>query len=207
MAKRISKPTYIWEAETELELQNLAVACQYDEVKRGNRTVRVLRIPAMKEDGNIYFDVGKRLRGWMKEQVKTIKPSALDYIQYGLYCQTLPTVGEMKIATKKDLIGDKQFPESQKINYELPDGLEYPFMDIIITDGGKSVYSQYYIMEKPMKLKAKISCFGRNITPESIEGLLQKLGRIKGLGDKHSTGIYGLFTLKHFKAKTELLNF
>lgn len=201
MSRRARIPEY-WEAEAELEVSNIAFTVPYDERREGSRTIRTFK-PTFIKDGNVMFDVGKKLRGWVKEQVRTVKPSAFEAVQYGFKAFSLPNAGEVPIAEAGELVGDDNFPEKFRSQYEVPNGFSYPFMETIILKDSKSIkstFSFYYLLPKTVKLKVNLFCFARNITPEVIEDLMQKLGGYTGLGDRHAHG-YGNFRLINFKCK------
>lgn len=153
------------------------------------------------------FDVGKKFRGWMKEQVRTVKPSAYEGIQYGFKSFSLPQPGEIPIATAKDIVGTDDFPEKFKNDYEVPDGMPYPYMETILvkeTKVTRSTFAFYYLLPKTVKAKIRIFCFARNITPEVVQDLMERLGPNTGLGDRHSQG-QGTFKLISFNSKATQL--
>lgn len=198
-----AKVNEYWEADVEVEISNLAFAVDYDERKVGARKIRAFKLGFVK-NGEVMFDVGKKIRGWIKEQARTIKPSAYEAIQYGFKSFTLPEQGEMAIAKAEDLVGTDDFPDKFKNDYEVPKGFPYPFMETIIIKEGKttrSTFAFYYLLPKSVKAKLRIFCFARNITPEVVEDLMQKIGPYAGLGDRHSQG-HGTFKLLSFQAKT-----
>lgn len=201
------KPSYFWEATTKLEISNIALSVGYREEKEGNRTIRVFT-PEWLEDGKILWNPSQRLKGWLKSQGGTIRASARELIAQGVKVHNVPFTPFVIIGESKDLVGWDSFAEKEL--YRPPDSLLYPKRDIIkIREGGKvsSRFSFWYLLPKPVELDLKISCFARNISPESIEDLMKKLGQIVGLGDRHSSGENGLFTVKAFKAESERLNF
>jgi hypothetical protein len=199
VSRRARIPEY-WEAEVELEISNVAFTIPYDERRVGSRAIRTFK-PRCIKDGKVLFDVGKKLRGWIKEQVRTVKPSAFEAVQYGFKAFSLPEAGEVPIADAKELIGDDDFPEKFRSEYEVPNGLPYPFMETIMIKDSKSIkstFSFYYVLPKAVRVKAKLFCFARNITPEVVKDLMDKLGGYTGLGDRHAHG-YGNFRVISFK--------
>jgi len=193
-------PSY-WLAEVELEVENIAFNCAYDERKVGNRTVRFFR-PEFILNGKVIWNPAKKLRGWLKEQVKTIKPSATEAVQYGIKTRGVPT-DIIEIADVSELEGDPNFPEKDKQDYITYNNMPYPYKEVIVVkDGGKvrSTFSFYYVLKKPIRCKVEIFCFARNISPESVKELLEKLGSYTGLGDKHNQD-FGHFKLISFEVK------
>jgi hypothetical protein len=190
-----------WLAEVELEIQNIAFNVSYDEQKIGNRTVRVFK-PDFIADGQVVWNPAKKLRGWLKEQVKILKPSAGEAVQYGIKTKGIPS-DVIPIGNVSELEGDSNFPEKDKQDYIAPNGLPYPYKEtIIVKEKGsiRSTFSFHYVLRKPIKCKVEIFCFARNISPESVKELIEQLGSYTGLGDKHSQG-YGHFKLINFTVK------
>lgn len=207
-----TKPTYVWEADVELEMQNLNLAVTYDEVKRGGRTIRMLKPHEwMGENGGVYFDPGHRLNGWLKQQALTIRPSLAQVLQYGVRCQTMPKAGLIQVASVKDISSNPNFSEKDKLEYYLSDNLKeigYPYKEVFsIKERGttRSVFTFHYVIEKPIEVKVKIRSFARNFMPESAEEMLKKLGSIMGIGDGYAQG-FGCFALKSFKHSIDELN-
>jgi hypothetical protein len=195
----------MWAAEVELEISRLALSVQYIEKGSGSRAKRVL-VPTdwLNEKGEIVFDIGKRLKGWLKEQVMTMKPTWRDKVQYGIVCKSQPNPGYVPIATLKDIEPSRNWGSFQhKDEYDL-NGLPEPNVETILTRDGRSVFSFHYVLNKPITCKATIYCFAGGITPESVEEWLKTLGKFKGLGDLHNTSAgYGTFEVKSFKLLEE----
>lgn len=187
-----------WRADTELEVKNIAFAVPVMETKKriGRRSVQSVD-PDWLREGQIYWDPGKRLRGWIKECFRTVYPSKINQVQYGVKCLTLPEPGEMIIGTKKDLVGDPKFPESEK-EYLVTNGLPYPFIEFIKTKDGSSIRAYRYLMSHPITVNVAIYGFARGLNPDIIEELMREIGGINGLGDCHNSGPYGLFEVKKF---------
>lgn len=206
---RAKIPEY-WEAVAELEIENIAFTVPYDETGKGSRKIRTFRPDFLDKDGKVMFDVGRKLRGWMKQTVGTIKPSAGDVIRYGFKAYSFPDGGGVPIANKGELIGasDDDFPESFKKDYNSPSGLPFPCREtIVVKEAGKtrSTFSFHYVLPKKVRVKVKMFCFGRNITADGVRDLMTKLGEFTGLGDMSSQG-YGHFKVLKFDeiAKGEL---
>lgn len=202
---------YVWNADVSLELRNLALAVQYDEEKRGGRTVRIFKPQEWLDNGSIMLDVGKRLRGWFVQQAKTVKPSLADALRYGLKCDSLPEPGSIEVAKQEDIVSNSDFSEKDKLEYYLGDELEkvgYPFKEVFsVTERGarRSVFAFNYIIDKPIKVEAKIYSFARGFMPDSAKEMLENLGVIMGIGDRYAQG-YGCFKLLDFKHEIKELN-
>ena len=190
-----------WKAEVELEIERLALSVQYVERGAGSKAKRVL-VPTdwLDEDGKIVFDVGKRLKGWLKEVVATMKPTWKDRIQYGVVCKSLPTPGYVPIATLKDVLPSRNWKSfAHQAAYDLS-GLPEPNVEMILTEKGTSVFAMHYVLSRPITGKCAIYGFAQGVTPEICEEWLNELGEVRGLGDKHSSSeSYGTFKLKEFK--------
>jgi len=203
----VARPAYFWEATTKLEVQDIALSASYREEKEGNRTIRVFE-PDWLQDENVMWNPAQRLKGWLKQQGGTIRSSARDLIAQGVKVHNIPQQAWLPIAESGELACWDKFSEPD--NYRCPNGLGYPFRDIIkIRDGGRisSRYNFYYLLPRPIVVGLKISCFARNISPEAVEDLMRKLGGIVGLGDRHSSGENGLFKVLEFQSSQERLNF
>jgi len=197
-----------WDAEVEVEIENLALAVQYVEAGRGSEQKRYL-VPTdwLAEDKEtIVFDVGKRLKGWLKEVVATMKPSMKDRVQYGIAVKSLPKVGHVPIAKLSDIRPSKTWHSfAKKDIYDL-NKLPEPDVEVILTqDKMKStIFALHYVLNKPVTAKAVIYCLGvSGLHPTSIQQWLEMLGSLKGLGDMHNAG-YGCFTVKSFKVIKEV---
>lgn len=194
---------YVWNADVEIELRDLCLSVTYDVEKRGSRSVRILKPTGWLKGDEIYIDFGKRLKGWFKQQAKTIRPSLAESLRYGLTCDTLPQFGPVAVAKRKEIIVNKDFPEQDKTEYELGSDLSnigYPFKEVFVTGEGaqrRSVFTFHYLIEKPIKAKIRIKNFSRGFMPESAKSMLTELGPIIGLGDGYSQG-HGCFKLISF---------
>jgi hypothetical protein len=189
----------MWAAEVELEIQRLALSVQYVERGVGSKAKRVLVPTDWLNGDNIMLDVGKRLKGWLKEQVMTMKTTWRDKIQHGVVCKSLPTAGYIPIAKLKDIEPSRNWSSFQhKDEYDL-NGLPEPNVEVIQTDRG-SVFSFHYVLDKPVTARAVIYCFASGITAQSVEEWLRTLGKVKGIGDLHNSSAgYGTFEVKSFK--------
>ena len=189
-----------WKAEVELEVFRPALSVQYIEKGAGSQKKRYLvSTDWLDTDGNIVWDVGKKVKGWLKEQVGTMKVSWKDRIQYGLVCKSLPEPGYVKIATLKDIAPARNWHTFSKAEgYDLNE-LPEPNVEVIQTDRG-SVFGLHYVLSNPITVKCIIYCFAYGVTPQVVEGWLRDLGEIKGLGDMHNSSAgYGCFNVKNFE--------
>jgi len=204
-------PRSVWHVETELEIERLALSVQYIEKGQGSKLRRCL-VPTdwLAEDKKtIVWNAGKRLKGWLKETVATMKPSWRDKIQYGVVCKSLPNAGYNPIATISDIAPSRTWQTFQrKDEYDL-NGLPEPEVEVIITERGQSIFAMHYVLAKPVKVGVTIYGFAQGIHWQTIKEWMQKLGEIRGLGDKHSSSEgYGTFkVLKFKKIKEEEISF
>lgn len=196
----------VWHAEVELEICRLALSVQYMERGLGSKKKRIL-IPTdwLDKDGQtIIFDLGKRLKGWLKAFIASSKKSMVDTVQHGVICKSLPQAGYIPIATLNDIQHSRtwhSFPHRGE--YDL-NGLPEPEVEPIQTKIGTMIFSMWYVLGKPIVAKAMIYSFAYGIRPEAVENWLRVVGEIKGLGDKHSSSeAYGCFTVKNFRLVNE----
>lgn len=195
-----------WRADVELEIERLALSVQYIEKGKGSSKKRFL-VPTdwLEKDGKtVVFDVGKRLKGWLKDVVATMKSTWKDRIQYGVVCKSLPQAGYVPIASLDDIAPSRNWDSFQhKVDYDL-NKLPKPNVEVIITERGTSIFALHYVLNKPVTVKASIYCFAYGIEPESVKTWLKEMGPIKGLGDMHSSSAgYGCFKVKSFKVVEE----
>lgn len=211
---RKATPQYFWEAEAKIKIlatPGLAFAVQTKERKEAIKGTKFYEFDFSEWiNGNekVVFDAGKRLRGWFKTTAKTVRPSLGDTLQYGLRVLTKPTIGKIEIADTKELAGMQNEPDVELAKgYRLPEksALPYPKKEAFVTGSGKdmrSVFSFSYNLPKEIELEVKIISFARNFTPEMAKWMLDKFGRVQGIGDRYSNG-FGLFELVSFESTTE----
>lgn len=194
----------MWHAEAELEIDRLALSVQYIEKGKGSKKKRYLVPTDWLDEDKIVFDAGKRLKGWLKEQVATMKSSWKDRIQYGVVCKSLPNAGYVPIAELKDIAPSRNWISFQhKDEYDF-NGLPEPNVEVVITDRGTSVFALHYVLNHPITVKVAIYSFAYGIRPENVEEWLTTLGKIKGLGDMHNSSAgYGCFEVKSFNIVEE----
>lgn len=194
------EPREVWKARAKLRIQGLALALQYVERGRGSKIKRhIAPTDWLAKDGEtILIDVGKKLKGWFKEQMKTLKPSMVPKLQYGLVCKSLPTSGFVPIAKLSNISKETNWDTfAEKESYELGD-LPKPNADFVVTPDGRNVTSCYYVLENPIEVEVVIQSFAAGVHPDAVKDWLESLGPIRGLGDKHSAG-FGTFELLEFK--------
>lgn len=186
----------VWHAETELEIERLALSVQYVERGRGSNIKRYLTpTDWLAEDREtIVWNSGKRLKGWLKAQVTTMKSSWKDRIQHGVICKSLPEVGYVPISKLEDILSSRNWSSFQhKDNYDLND-LPEPTVEVIITDQGRSIFGMHYVLGKPVNVKVAIYGFAYGVHWKIVEEWMKTLGEIRGLGDMHSSSEgYGTF--------------
>lgn len=198
-----AKKRYVWEAEVALELRNLALAVKSEKGKSGSRDIYILSPQDWCNNGKVIFDVGKRLRGWFVQQGTTAKKSLGEALRYGIKCDSLPQPGFVPVAKLTDITTSPSFSVDLD-KYHLDDTLKKlgnPFIEAFsVREGTKirPVFSFHYTIDKPIQVKAKIRSFASNFMPESAREMLENLGQIVGLGDRHSQG-FGCFELKKFE--------
>jgi hypothetical protein len=124
-------------------------------------------------DGDmVIFNLGQRVRGMLKEIMKTESPTLAEQIKYSLTVEPANV-----ILCKKD---------------ELSMTTDY------ITDKKDSCIKRViYNVCPPKKLTFTISCLEKTgrLTPEILTHALIKAGKYCGIGDSHSDGVHGRFRL------------
>jgi hypothetical protein len=202
MPSRKAEPRTVWEADVTLSVEKIALAAQYVESGKGSQTKRNLVATDWLDHDKktIIFDTGKRLKGWFKEQALTLGgQTKRDLLSYGVICKSLPKSGFAPIANISEIAKSRTWESfSHKDDYVLGT-LPAPEVEVIITEHG-SIFSLYYVLEKPIDLQARIFSFARGLGPDLVKDWLQKLGEAKGLSDKHNSSAgYGTFILKEWK--------
>ena len=200
----------MWCAEVDLVIHRIALSAQYIEKGKGSTIKRFLVATDWLDTDKrtVMFDVGKRLKGWLKEQVMTMKPSLRDRIQYGVICKSLPETGFNPIATIDDFMPSRNWESFKGYDQYDLNGLPAPNVECIQTQKGMSIFAMHYVIKKDVEVKARIYCFAQ-IPVSAMESWLKTLGQVKGLGDKHNSSEgYGCFDVKDFHQVSELeLNF
>jgi hypothetical protein len=207
---RKAEPTQYWEVEAELEVFTpLGFSVMIDEYKEKTKKIKEVRVDnfVMEVDGKqmVCFDTGKRLKGWIRQTLATVKGKAsviTDRSQHGLWCKSQPDVGFVPIAELSELKGMTR-PDNVTRDLTLPEGLEvYPHHEYGLADGGKRSFTAFfYTLPPPRKLNASITSFVKGIDPDFIQDLCNTIGQHAGLGDRHSQAGMGLFKLLNWDMK------
>lgn len=135
------------------------------------QTISPIAMTSPKFDGeNVYFNLGQRIRGMLKEIAKTISGTLSEKVKYSIYVEPL----EMIIAKKPELNLTTEY---------------------IPTSRGGSSKREMYEVPSGKTLKFTVRCVGKKLTPELVEDLLRQGGMFCGLGDSHSDGYHGRFNL------------
>lgn len=201
----VASPVFFWEADVVIETKNLAFSPQTTDEGRGALAKRVFTA-AWLMDGKIWFNPSKRLSGWLKLQLPLARSTYAHQIG-AVKVFPADNDGEfIPIANVSELIGGTT---SLDRNYQLPDGLPIPFWTYIQVPqergaGTRTAPTYWYELNKLIKHKVRILSFARGISPEIVREALDKLGRVTGIGDKHSIG-KGRFRLVEFQSKQEKL--
>ncbi len=189
-----------WTVIAELEITRPALSVQYvDKGTRSQKKRHFCPTDWLVNDTDIVWNVGKKMKGWIKEQVTTMKKSMADSVQYGIVCKSLPKAGYVKIAELSDIAPSRNWASfNNKDEYVLGD-LPEPNVELVQTKTG-SAFTFHYVIGTPVLVKTKIHGFAHNITPEALKNWMENLGEIKGLGDRHNSSEgYGTFTLKSYE--------
>lgn len=200
-----ASPVYFWEAEVEIETEQLAFSPQTATEGRGALAKRIFTADWL-HDGVVWFSPSKRLSGWLKAQLPLARST---YANQMAAVKVFPADGEdeyVPIASVGDLVGGNN---PLPMSHQLPEGLLCPFWTYINVPqekgtGTRVAPTYWYELHKPVKHHVRIMSFARGISPEIVKEALDKLGKATGIGDKHSVG-KGRFKLLKFKAKQEKL--
>jgi hypothetical protein len=189
----------MWQNDITLTVEDLTFAAQYEEGK--GSAPRVLRDTGwLDEDGEtLLLDVGKRLKGWMKEQARTLGgETKSDSVRMGLSIQSLPTPGLVRLpATVADFRPSRSWDRFQKRDQYKLNGFPAPEVEVISAIDGSPRFALSYTLAKPVEVSARIFCFVPSLDWERVENWLAILGQVKGLGDRHNdSAAYGRFVIK-----------
>lgn len=198
-------PVYFWEADVEIETEDLAFSPQTQNEGRGALAKRIFIADWLK-DGKVWFNPSKRLGGWLKAQLSLVRST---YANQMTAVKVFPIDGAseyMPIADVEELIGGSN---PLPFTYQLPKGLPIPFWVYINVPQERGVGTRvaptyWYELKKSVKHQVRIVSFARGISFEIVREALDKLGKAIGIGDKHSVG-KGRFRLLKFEAKQEKL--
>jgi hypothetical protein len=205
----VAKPVYFWEADCQLEIKHIAFSLQTEDAKRGNLKVRIFHGDWIK-DGQVMWNPAARLKGWLKAQAGVLRPSYVEQVAGGIKVYPADGVYDFIPIAKLNELAGSDTPPAPDGEYELPEGCPFPNKRFIIVKaergGSRSTTTYWVTLPKSVDVKLKIVSFARSLSPESVKELMEKLGSKVGLGDKYSSGQYGLFELKSFEVKQERLN-
>lgn len=199
--------SHYWKAIVEIEASNIAFSTVVGIHRKGMRIdyTEVAKEQSWLRGWDIVFDVGKRLKGWIKEQAKTMKPSLADKLRYSLSGNSIDgdktVFGFIKIAKLDELVG--LLVSDGQEECKKPDKFKfYPYRNVFVGENKKYVNSYYYLLPKPVKLKAELFCWTKDFTHADCKSMLEIFGTGMGIGDQHSQG-YGKFKLIDFKVTQE----
>lgn len=102
---------HYWKALVEIEANNIAFATAITVHRKGMRieSLEVANHQSWLNGSDVLFDAGKRLKGWIKEQAKTMKPSLADKLRYSLSGNSVDgdktVFGHIVVGTLEDLVG------------------------------------------------------------------------------------------------------
>ena len=120
-------------------------------------------------EGNLLFNLGARMRGVLKEILKTVRPSMAEKAKHSIYVEPL----EIALAHKSELRQIADFIPTK-------------------TGSGKR---EFYEVSKGKRLNFTVRCIGSQYTPELIEDMIIQGGTFCGIGDSHSDGFHGRYVL------------
>lgn len=191
---RKSAPVYRWEADVSFEIQNIRLATQIVERKKGNKTIKTVDCP-WAVDGHIHWDAAKRLKGALVAAVGVLKPKGwADVVKLGLWVRN--TDPDM-ISPIQELKGADEPPE----DLVLPEDFEnYPYREFVVTKTKDTRATFHYLLEGPVERKVRLVCCAKNFPPSVAKEVMEKFPLF--LSDAHSLG-YGEFRLLDFKVISE----
>jgi len=199
--------SHYWKALVEIEASNIAFSTAIVVHRKGMRidSIEVATHQSWLKDNNILFDSGKRMKGWIKEQIKTMKPSLADKLRYSLSGNSIDgkntIFGHVPIATLDDIEGLQEFEGD--VECKKPDTFKmYPFKNTFVGENKQYVNNYYYLLPKNVHLKAEIFCWTKDFSHKDGKAILETFGSGMGIGDMHSQG-FGKFKLLNFNVIQE----
>jgi hypothetical protein len=199
--------SHYWKASVEIEASNIAFATAVIVHRKGMRidSIEIAEHQSWLKDSNILFDSGKRIKGWIKEQVKTMKPSLADKLRYSLSGNSINDnniiFGHVPIGTLDDIGGLQEFESD--VECKKPDKFEtYPFKNTFVGENKQYVNNYYYTLPKQAHLKSEIFCWTKDFSHKDCKTILETFGSGMGIGDMHSQG-FGKFKLLNFNVIQE----
>lgn len=199
--------SHYWKALVEIEASNIAFSTAIVVHRKGMRidSIEVAEHQSWLRDSNILFDSGKRLKGWVKEQIKTMKPSLADKLRYSLSGNSVDSnntiFGYVPVAALDDVEGLEEFEGD--VECKKPDNFKkFPFKNTFVGENKQYVNNYYYTLPKKVHLKAELFCWTKDFSHKDCKAILETFGSGMGIGDMHSQG-YGKFTLLNFNVTQE----
>ncbi len=200
--------SHYWKAFVEIEASNIAFSTATIVHRKGMRidSIEVASHQSWLDDNNILFDSGKRMKGWVKEQIKTMKPSLADKLRYSLSGNSIEgnnllVFGRVPISTLDELEGLAEFEGD--VECKKPDKFKkYPFKNTFVGENKQYVNNYYYLLPKEVHLKAELFCWTKDFSHKDCKAILETFGSGMGVGDMHSQG-FGKFKLLNFNVIQE----
>jgi len=195
--------SHYWKANVKVKAKNIAFTATQKIHRKGMRIdkIEIVKEQSWLNENNIIFDVGKRIKGWTKEQARTMKPSLADKLRYSFSGNSIPTYGYIPISTVDRLSGlsepiaDIEFTKSDILPV-------YPFKNVFVGENGNYVNQYYYTVPDELELQCEVFCWTKDFAPTDCKAMLDTFGTGMGLGDLHSQG-FGKFTLSSFEITEE----
>ena len=126
--------------------------------------------PQFNPNGEVLLNIGQRIRGVVKSSAQTISHSLSDACKYSLYVEPLDHV----IGTKAELkLVQKYVPDSS----------------------GRSMKREFYELAPPREIEFTVRSIHPQLTAEIVENLLRQGGMFCGIGDSHTDGFHGRYSL------------
>jgi hypothetical protein len=207
-----------WEATIKIRVHKIAFSTPYDqEVYRGPRTFNPEWLKEVEDDAGrkiykVFWNPGKRLKGWIVEQSATLYGTRSDKstrMKSGLFVKTIGYEEEVPIANAVDLIGDTRFRPDEKgiiecegakyILGKLPVFPKHEFVKVRLSSKKTESKASFWVeLLNPIDVELRVTCWAKGINPADIKKMLEEIGPNIGLGDKHALGQNGLFDLIEF---------
>lgn len=199
--------SHYWKAIVEIEASNIAFSTAILVHRKGMRidSIEIVEHQSWLKDRNIFIDSGKRIKGWVKEQVRTMKPSLADKLRYSLSGNSIDgnntIFGYVSIATLDDIDGLDEFEGD--VECRKPKNFnKYPFKNTFVGENKQYVNNYYYTLPKKVNLKAELFCWTKDFSHKDCKAIIETFGSGMGIGDMHSQG-YGKFKLLNFNVTQE----
>ena len=186
--------SHYWKALVEIEASNIAFSTAIIVHRKGMRidSIEVASHQSWLNDNNILFDNGKRMKGWVKEQVKTMKPSLSDKLRYSLSGNS---INGGNLVFGRVPVADVECKKPDKFK-------TFPFKNTFVGENKQYVNNYYYLLPKEIHLKAELFCWTKDFSHKDCKAILETFGSGMGVGDMHSQG-FGKFKLLNFNVIQE----